>query len=1028
LLGTNDLFLFIFFSRDTPPHKLNLADHSFAPRAEKRSQTDTPTAPSHRSRDLLQGLASSLLTTTIKRLMSLFLTSSGILPPFASTTSASNGTTSVLVDDDAVASSSSSVSFPKRLLGLVRSLDKQKNPSDDDSDAGTAAGTVSASAVEDSTVDLLNHLIALYSRRGLLQGNSSVAEQILASSTTNNAQKGSKKKKGGNGKKSNEMGIHDGASQQQQQQADEALIFTAILRILPSLSNSTTRLDDDKALLVSLASELSVAIFQHVTQNHEISNTCALAEYELLAQYGKAILTGLHNAMEMVIKDATNSSESKSKCCCLTLLELDSARHVQPLNSTIKAACCLVALFGTKLSRSTQLMQDLHTTCLHVLTAADLSVQESSAKLLACLPLVGCTDRTTPSDLWNSQLSILLSTVSTVLTTMAPLTKFSSQESTVNRSTVADDHFYNVTSTTRMLEDWIHVVRHTISDESMRVECFQRFMFGLTMAICSLMRQDQPAHLGSALVDAQVDVTKMLKVIELFVAFPLTAESTFHKTKKRLRVDLVDGGLLSPKAIAAQVSNHVKQLGHELLNVMLASMGGSVLFPFTRRIFRICYASILTSSSGSIRKVMDPTSVAQLEGKRRRWLHLSVAMRAHAVQTLERCIVAFGCDCFESGKNTSYGGSALPSTDGERAISLVVGCLLEQIGSDEVQMDELDEDWGTEKERLDLVVSCCKCLGTTIASCGGFLSMSIRSLIESVAVSALSMLKESGTHRNPILTWAPSKVAVLELACSCATTPWQDGASSSIVEQLTIVARQLERDEDVGVTKCAKLSLCICDSIGVSRAPALVYISRAAPSVSSGLNAEALTNSIKMLQQETTDSRKRNAEREIQRRAKPDQKQNQDSKRELEQEAKRQKSHSEKEKNIEIPLAPPEATRLLNTSKEIYGDQIDVAVESVEAPKNAVTVAPLKHNESVDEEKCMEGNLDKIYNKAKSGAEEAAIRPRSVESNARTTDAVDDSNEVDNPASNDVNGDDGDDDDDDLPEIFAAGPDSDEED
>jgi len=812
-----------------------------------------------------------------------FLTDSGLIPPFpvdsAKTTDKNTSTNNA----DGLIETAPDVdkkNYPSKLLSLIRSLEKKERGNED------------YEITIHETVDLFNHLIAVYSRHGLLQGNSEKADLILSmeNSGVETRKRSGKKGKRGN-KSTNNNNSDDLRIQQHQngvatsessmsQQQDESLIFTAILRIFtPTASNdgsskmsNAKNIDEDQALLISLAAELCLAISQHIKVDKE-SDTCNLAEYELLAQSGKPILTGLVNTMKLVEYDMRVSSGRKKDDKCLTLVGWDEQIHTLILNSSIKLACSLVSLFGTKLSRSTALLLDLNTISWKFLTLDNDSVQESAARLLSCLPLAGGIDRKTPSDIWSAQLLGTLTALSTVLETMAPLTK------TNNHSNQAED-FHSSGATSKFLGEWIHFVRRDISNESFRLRCFYRFSRGLTKLFHFLLFQDGLGryHSSSTLFDAEVDIKKILAVVESFVSFPLSSETVYYRTKRRLRNENVDNGLLSPRIIATEAANHVKLMGHDILDCTLAAVGGPALLPFARRILRISYASILTSSSGPVRKVMDPTSAAQLEGKKRRWLHLSIASRALAIKTFGSAIVAFGCDNSASSLNHSKLSSTsthslTATSDGEKAITLVVGCLVEQISNNKIQTGDYDDDWGTSLERIELVSASAMCLCMSLVSCGGFLSTPIRSVIESVVVNALTKMGGARQTTIQILTWAPVKVSILRLACSCVTTPWQDGASSSLVDLLTTTANRLKNDVDIDVTVNAKAALRICDTVAVPRAPALTYVARAVsanntngtdlgPS-STTTDAASLATNIESARKDAVQARKKTEEIEL---------------------------------------------------------------------------------------------------------------------------------------------------------------------
>lgn len=790
-----------------------------------------------------------------------FLTFTGLTPPFPVATVTENiasydvetaGTNiSASTTIDGRSTKRASSSLPSRLLTLIRSVEKSRGGDIDDDDDDLYEENVNEAVV------LLNHLVALYSRRGLLQGDHAKAERILSApgSTYRGGSDGNQSRnnnnnsnRGGVSRNGSDLRISAGGRRQvafpsssQQPQEDEALIFTSILRLLHSKNAVDTDaasrikkskpLEKDEALLISLAAELIVAISQHVKVRDDDTTTgtarigtCILAEYELLAQSGKALLSGLLSAMHLVELRAREmmAPTVPNGRGCMALVDLDECLHVQPLNSTMKAAASLISLFGTKLSRSTALLHDLKRASWTLMTASDDSVQDTAARLVACLPLAGGTDQTSPSDLWTMQVSDTLSMASLVLNGMAPLTKgIDTDGGTTTRISdgIVRDH----------LTGWMNFVRSNVSNHSARLRCFSRYTRGLTKVFHFLLLRDgmEMQSSDATLMDAQVDVDKVLDVVESFVSFPLTAETAYYKSKRRLRDEVIEDGLLSLRDIMTVMANHIKHMGHDILDCALAAIGGPVLFPYARRIIRISYASILTSSSGPVRRALDPTNSVQLEGKKRRWLHLSIPMRTIAIRTLERTIMSFGVDISSMTRTNSTGRSAEVNTDEQRAVTIVIGCLVEQIGLKQIGAVEMADDWGSLAEQVDMVTAAAECLRAAVNSCGDYLPIPIRSLIESVTVSGLSGICEVQQSKVKLFSWPSVKVAFLRLAKSCVSTPWSDGASSSLRDVLSMTARDLENDTDGLVASTANAAVRLCDDLSNPRAPALLYVSRA---------------------------------------------------------------------------------------------------------------------------------------------------------------------------------------------------------
>jgi len=1049
-----------------------------------------------------------------------FLTHCGIIPPFPLDLPTKTKSKSA---DETRLDETSLNSHPSRLLGLIRSIEKKER------------GTESYENGMEEIVDLFNHLIAVYSRRGLLGGDSDTADRILSSaenSYSNSAslqrggaesrrRNGKRGKKGTNSNSSNtnsddlRIQHHPGTANSDTsgaQQPDEALIFTAILRILAqsasasgealgsnkaltrntnlssngtsnaSASANANAIDDDRALLIGLSCELCLAIAQHIKIYNESSETCTLAEYELLAQSGKPMLSGLSKTIKLILEQNTRNTTNSGKTTtaknddgenddrdppCLTTVIEPKDRPNEPcavsstlasLFSLTKLAASLVTLFGTKLSRSTALLSDLTAISWKLLTIDDDTVQDSAARLLSCLPVAGGIDRTTPSDIWNARVSETLTGLSVVLDAMAPLTTGGGSGGGGSKRNGSGNN--NNSS----VEQWIRFVRIHVSDESSRLRCFYRFSRGLTRLFRFLVLQDGMDHKfcsSSTLVDARIDMKQVLGVVESFVSFPLSAETVYYRTKRRLRNEIMDHGLLSPRIIATEAANHAKLMGHELLDCILDAVGGPALLPFARRILRISYASVLTSSSSAVRRVMDPTSAAQLEGKKRRWLHLSIRSRALAIETVGRAMTAFGCDN-DYGPSSSSSSSSILSThnqqqqqqqqqhphtltvttDGEKAITLVVGSLVEQLyGCNTVQTGEYDDDWGTIAERVELVSASATCLAMVLVSCGGFLSVSIRTLIESVVFGALSQImgEPTGTRRLSsfsgsskgsnnsaiqILSWSPVKTSIVRLACGCVSTPWKDGSSSSssLVDLLAATAQTLKRDVDPEVSTTAAAALRICDTLAVPRAPALTYAIRAvvvAPAASSNpsattttTDAALLATNIESARNETIRARKKVEEVELAKKRKAEEK-------------KRKKEEEQREKNKTMAAKRQKATNkklTIANNDDNDNDNSRKARDPVgETKSKSKTESQSKSKSESPRNNSMATDSTAVTPKAEN--DQNSTKSDTVVREAINTnkEKKDDKDEDDAMGVNDNS------DNDELPEIFDGEPDSDDE-
>ncbi len=597
--------------------------------------------------------------------------SSGYNPPFPA----------AVVQDDEDASLNEK-NLPQRLLTLVRLVEKNESTYEKNME---------------ELVELMNSFIALYSRRGLLQGNESKAGRIL-SSTTQGKKSGSSDRKNAS-KKNNDLQINppeDGEGHSEVP-LSEGLIFTALARIFADSKESVNHtIDCDSAILIALAAELCVAMSQHVQTRKDDGNACSMAEYELLAQSGKSILSGLAlkiHFLELEMRKHSSQmgglAASRLEKCLAMSIFLDEDKHVAPILSCLRAACSFVTMFGTKLSRSTALLSDLKCIGWQFISCPEESLQDAAARLLAALPLAGGTDRKTTSELWNVGMTNFVAMFNRLIETVAPVVKTHGKE----EITLSEDAEV-------VLQRWISFLRQDISGDHDRVSTFRSLLRGLAISMQHFLYRDCYGHTSGVFLEALIDIEGILELVERFLSYPMSAESLYFRTKKRLRDETVDGGLISARIIALEVANEMKRLGHDILDCLISSVGGQALLPFARRIIRMSYASLLTTCSGPVRKAMDPASSVQFEGKKRRWLHLSIPLRTKAVRTIQLVAVAFGSD--RTAKVDSSDRSADSKSDGELAITLAAGCLIEQIGATDIDQS-VEETWGGLDEKVDLM-------------------------------------------------------------------------------------------------------------------------------------------------------------------------------------------------------------------------------------------------------------------------------------------------------------------------------------
>ena len=109
-------------------------------------------------------------------------------------------------------------------------------------------------------------------------------------------------------------------------------------------------------------------------------------------------------------------------------------------------------------------------------------------------------------------------------------------------------------------------------------------------------------------------------------------------------------------------------------------------------------------------------------------------------------------------------------------------------------------------------------MNVIVTSCGGFMALPVRCLLDSIAASCLYTIV-SGAD-GPIIADSSVKVAALELGSACLSSPWPIGTSSSIMEQLRRSAQHCQM-LDTNTSVAAAAALRLCDIVATPRVPAL---------------------------------------------------------------------------------------------------------------------------------------------------------------------------------------------------------------
>lgn len=311
-------------------------------------------------------------------------------------------------------------------------------------------------------------------------------------------------------------------------------------------------------------------------------------------------------------------------------------------------------------------------------------------------------------------------------------------------------------------------------------------------AATAVLQQLQTAH---------VDVESLVGVCESFVAFPEVIDGIYKRTKKRLRQEKIEGGLwLSPATLVGQPATEFGALGHDLLQTVLKTLGGMVVLPFSRRLLKLCYQSLLISSPLVLRSLIDPSSVISASSdhkKPKRPERLSCFAQCNALYSLEVLASTVGLDATK------------PET--AKSITLLSGHIVSQLqgGGQDFSLTE----------RRSVLEAGTRCLTQCLNYGGQFLRLDIRELIDSVAYTCFI----AGCGNNhPLLAGQNNDMysLLLELGIAVATTPHPDGASCDRTLIRAMVKLANLHPHLSASAKCRQ----VCSTISSPRLPALQII------------------------------------------------------------------------------------------------------------------------------------------------------------------------------------------------------------
>ncbi|GAX24202.1 hypothetical protein FisN_4Lh294 [Fistulifera solaris] len=619
----------------------------------------------------------------------------------------------------------------------------------------------------ETVLDALQLLISTISQRGtLFYQNHHDAQTVLENASTQSTKRGEKKSS-----KSDERSS-------QGPTVDAQLIVSAILRILASYSNHQS------SLLVALAADLINTICQtiRIAQNPD---TSTIAAFEIMGTSGKQLLQQL-----ATVETKANTSDDDEDDD-----DNDDEETSFMREAILQSAAALVTLFGIKLARSTDLLNNLSEWAWKALFYSNQSnVQVAVARLLTALPSGPRLD-----GVMSGLMLVLVRTVPTVQPN--------------RNSNILEEHLKQDSLLERLLDKWISLLSET-NDNTKRGHRFLSLVHGLVvLGVRLLQRQEE-----STVVEFNVGL--ILQVVETMMTFPLTAETSFHGTNNRLRAEYLDGGLLTTIVLARDVANVVFIRGLLLLNGLLEI---APPLSYTRKIYQIAHAGLRTTSSATVRQVVDPSSAMQYTGSRRRWLHRSTPARIAAINSFRSAILACGPDPQSTLSNGKKSQEC--SRDLEQSVQYVSGFLLESLKLSKNDLNVNGKDlgeWGSVFDRYGILTASARCLASTVLVAGEYLSLNMRNLIEKITFEYLEQLKS-----GKLSQMETTSSDILKLASACAQVPWRDGASSSLSHDvLRTAALAVHGPERIGVpgTEAAYGGSRTSESAMFARIPALSVV------------------------------------------------------------------------------------------------------------------------------------------------------------------------------------------------------------
>jgi hypothetical protein len=549
----------------------------------------------------------------------------------------------------------------KKLLNLLKSLEKNHK--------NNVEVHHEFDELESKVLEILSEMENTFSRKGLLQRNIKRAQEVesvmcsgahISQSTSSG---GKKRKRGGasgsSGSISSILNMESGKSS-----SEESYILSNLCRVLIPQSA------EESLMFPSGVIAASAKVFFVICEycRAHLSTATSSVEHSMIISIASQAVNGMNKTMQRLLnvsskieKELENKHEAL-RYCCLSTSEV-------------------IILSNTRLSRSNTILEATQRVASDILLYAGESDETSSlldaaATLIATIPLAGSSTGTSPTQLWSTKLLVAVDELKLTILAFFPIARLGKRK----KRSIVDSSGESLT--------WISELKNRTASQTDRVTAFIVRIKIYVSTVKHLLKMDG-YDISQSTNGIMIPITTMLDCCEQMLNFSSIAETKYLSTKPGLRDVSIEGGLLSPNAAVA-IASSVKYLGHDLFQTVLTSLSNNSL-QYGKQMLRIAQSTLQSSSSYTLRKVIDPVSTAS-KTSLKKWLHSSIPLRTKAIHSFIIVIQRLGSSVAASQADVI-----------SKTLAFIIGCLIEQIGSSDSLSNNQDCHWGTSQDRIDLM-------------------------------------------------------------------------------------------------------------------------------------------------------------------------------------------------------------------------------------------------------------------------------------------------------------------------------------